>query len=627
MSPSIALGAQLALGTAGQRTRAVVVLAACMVGVAFLLTTWGIADGQLAGNTAFPRAAIVYLIAGTVLIVALPVLALLATVARLSAAVRDRRLANLRLLGMSASQTRLVAATEVGLVSLVGTAFGAILHLVCVATVPAGAIAPPAAWVVVVVAVPTLVMLISLLPQRASARGALEDSRRALPDPPGWWRLAPLAAGLALCWWAKAQIGPHGDREVTQTLLLSSLFGGVALVGIGVLSVVPVFTRMLAGAVLVLGRGPRATLLGRRLQDQPAAMTRVIATLMVGLFAVMMARAVLSAFLATPQYVSAADHVEQDQVAELVEPVSGLPSVRAKLAAIETIDQVEPFPVLAARWGNYDTDGWGATVVVARCADLQRAGQPLVGCRDDRLNLVGEQWFSSNSVPEAVSLRASRGWDVVGEGIDIPVDFTADPIPPADFDRVVGALQDTNAAVVSPDLPGVRALMARSDVLVVAHAGPGDDLYERLNAVGLQSSTEVDIENYRFVQGMQRLVWTIAVAVLSLGLLAFAVTAIDRALARRRELTALRLVGTPAGLLRWTQWLEAMLPTALGSLLALACGAYAGSTYLQLDERIAFPVRESILLSGTALFVSAALAAITVLGTSSRLDPEHIRVQ
>ncbi len=626
MSPSIALGARLALGTAGQRTRAVVVLAACSVGVAFLLTTWGIADGQLAGNTAFTRAAIVYLIAGTVLIVALPVLALLATVARLSAAVRDRRLANLRLLGMSASQTRLVAATEVGLVSLVGTALGGTLHLIGVAAVPTGAIAPPAAWLVVVVAVPALVMLISLLPQRASARGALASSRRALPDPPGWWRLAPLAAGLALCWWAKAQVGPHGDREVTQALLLSSLFGGVALVGIGVLFVVPVFTRMLAGAVLALGRGPRATLLGRRLQDQPAAMTRVIATLMVGLFAVMVARAVLSAFLATTQYVAAADHVERDQVAELVEPASRLPSVQAKLAAIETIDQVDPFPVLAARWGNYETDGWGATVVVARCADLERASQPVVGCRDDRLNLVGEQWSASN-LPEVVSLRAMRGWDVVGDGIDTPVDFAADPIPPAEFDRVVGALQDANAAVVSPDLPGVRALVARSDVLIVAHAGPGDDLYERLNAVGLQSSTEVDIENYRFVQGMQRLVWTIAVAVLSLGMLAFAVAAIDRALARRRELTALRLVGTPPGLLRWTQWLEAMLPTALGSLLALASGAYAGSTYLKLDERIAFPVRESILLSGTALFVSAALAAIAVLGTSSRLDPEHIRVQ
>lgn len=607
--------------------RAVVVLVACVVGVAFLLTTWGIAVDQLADNTAFPRAAIIYLISGTVLIVALPVLALLSTVARLSAAVRDRRLANLRLLGMSASQTRLVAATEVGLVSLVGTALGAMLHLVCAATVPAGAIAPTAAWLVVLAAVPALVMLISFLPQRASARGALEGSRRALPDAPGWWRLAPLAAGLALCWWTHVQIGPQGGREVTQAVLLSSLFGGVALVGIGVLTVVPVFTRMLAGAVLAMGRGPRAILLGRRLQDHPAAMTRVIATLMVGLFAVMMARAVLSAFLATPQYVSAADHVERDQVAELAESASALPSVRAKLDAIGKLDQVEEFPILVARWGDYDTDGWGATVVVARCADLQRAGQALPGCRDGRLNLVGQQWFSRTSAPQTVSLRATRGWDVVGEGTGVPVNFTASPISLAAFDRAVGVLQSTNAAVVSPDLPGVRELMARSDVLIVAHAGPGDDLYQRLNAVGLQSSIEVDIENYRFVQGMQRLVWTIAVAVLSLGLLAFSVAAIDRALARRRDLTALRLVGTPAGLLRWTQWLEAMLPTALGSLLALACGAYAGSTYLQLDERIAFPVRDSILLSGTALLVSAALAAITVLGTSSKLDPEHIRVQ
>lgn len=615
------------MGTAGQRARTVVVLLACVVGVAFLLTSWGVAVDQLAGNRAFPRAAIIYLIAGTVLIVALPVLALLTTVARLSAAVRDRRLANLRLLGMSANQTRLVAATEVGVVSVAGTAVGAVVHVVCAGTVPAGAIAPLEAWLVVLIAVPVLVVLVSMLPQRGSARAALDDSRRALPDAPGWWRFAPLAAGLALCWWTHVQIEPHGDREVTQAVFLSSLFGGVALVGIGVLTVVPVFTRMLASAVLAWRRGPRATLLGRRLQDHPAAMTRAIATLMVGLFVVMMARAVLSAFLATPQYVSAADHIEREQVAELVGPGSALRDVRAKLAGMETIDRVAQFPVLAARWGDYDTDGWGATVVVARCADLERTGQALGGCRDDRLNLVGEQWYSGNAMPEVVTLQATRGWDVVGQRIDVPVNFEAEPISTVDFHRAVGALQDTNAAVVSPDLPGVRALMARSDVMIVAHAGPGDELYQRLNAVGLQSSTEVDIENYYFVQGMQRLVWTIAVAVLSLGLLAFSVAAIDRALARRRELTALRLVGTPAGLLRSTQWLEAMLPTSLGSLLALACGAYAGSTYLQMDDRITFPLKESVLLSGTALLVSAALAAVTVLGTSSKLDPEHIRVQ
>lgn len=69
-----------------------------------------------------------------------------------------------------------------------------------------------------------------------------------------------------------------------------------------------------------------------------------------------------------------------------------------------------------------------------------------------------------------------------------------------------------------------------------------------------------------------------------------------------------------------------MVPTALGSLLALGCGAYAGSTYLQLDERLQFPVAAAVGLSVAAVVVSALLAAITVAGTTARLDAEHIRV-
>ncbi|GAB3263017.1 hypothetical protein GCM10027425_27270 [Alteromonas gracilis] len=618
----MALGARLAFGTSSQRRRSMTLLAACVVGTAFFLTTWGLAVDQLDDSTAFSRATIVYLMAGTVLMVALPVLALLTTVARLSAAMRDRRLANLRLLGLSASRTRVVAATEVGLVSLVGTAAGGVLHLVAATLLPVATTAPPLAWPVSCLVVPALVVGVSLVPQRATA---LERSRRSLPAPPAWWRVLPLTAGLALCLWTQVRID-QGAGEVGQAGVLASLFGGVALVGLGVLIVVPVFTQLIASVVLRLGHGPRAILLGRRLQDQPAAMTRVVATLMVGLFVVMMARAVLSAFLTTPQYLDAAEHVEREQVAELEVPRSDLGSARARLNSLN-LDEVRELPVLAARWGDYDADGWGATVVVARCADLRRAGRPLDGCRDDRLNLVGGQWSSDRVAPRSVSLHVWRDGEVVGAGRDVEVDFAAAAVSPTSFDDAVGALELTNAAVVSPDLPGVRSLAARSGVLLVVHAGPGDDLYSDLDDVGLHPSTLVDIENYRFVQGVEHLVWAVAVAVLSLGLLAFAVAAVDRATSRRRELASLRLIGTPVALLRWTQWLEAALPTTLGSLLALACGAYAGATYVQLDESITFPVRESLLLTGTALLLSLALAAVTVVGTSSRLDPEHIRVQ
>ena len=97
-------------------------------------------------------------------------------------------------------------------------------------------------------------------------------------------------------------------------------------------------------------------------------------------------------------------------------------------------------------------------------------------------------------------------------------------------------------------------------------------------------SSSVDLENYDFVQGMLTLVWTLATVIISIGLLTFTIAGIDRALGRRRELTALRLIGTPGRLLRMAQWCEAALPTVFGSLLAIAAGGYAGATYLQLEQ-------------------------------------------
>lgn len=626
MNTAVALGARLAFGTRGQRSRSATVVAACAIGTTFLLTVWGIAVDQLSGNAAFQPRQITYLISGTVLMVALPVLALLATVGRLSAAVRDRRLANLRLLGMSDGQTRLAAGTEVGIASGVGTVLGAVLHPLVAALVPIGALAPASAWIAVLLAVPVAVILIALLPQRRSARSALEDSRQAVPAPPGWWRLAPLVVGVALCWWAHHEIGR--STGALGALELAELLGGIALIGVGVLVVVPVFVRLVAAAVLRCGRGPRATLLGRRLADQPVAMTRVIATLMVGLFVVMMARAVLSAFMGSSQYEATFDHVNRDQTAEITVPAADVASTRARAEGLPTVDRVTRFPVLLATWGDYEKDGAGASILVARCADLRDAGHPLAHCTDERANAVGEDvWWGRPPAPTTADLQAVRQGQPVGPQRPLVVDFRAAPIDPGAFRRAVGALDSTPAMVVSPDLPGVAELTRHSEVLLVVHGGPGVDLYDQLEAAGLRSESYVDLENYQFVQGMQRLVWTLAVVVLSLGLLSFTVAAIDRSLARRRELTALRLLGTPASMLRWTQWLEAVLPTAIGSVLALACGAYAGASYLQLDEGITFPIGPAVLLCGAAVIVSAALATVTVFGTSAQLDAEHIRTE
>lgn len=599
------------------------VVAASAIGVAFLLTVWGIAVDQLGDNTAFERRQIVYLIAGTVLMVALPVLALLATVGRLSAAVRDKRLANLRLLGMSATQTRTVAGTEVGTASVCGTVLGAALHPLVAAIVPSGAVAPWPAWVAVLVAVPVSVVLIALLPQRRSSADALAESRRAEVRRVGLWRVGILLAGLVSCGLAQLnmRLVLTGGAPENPALTLLLLFGGVSLVGLGVLVVVPVFVRLIAAVVLRLGRGPRATLLGRRLQDQPAAMTRVVSTLMLGLFVVMMSRAVLGAFLATSQYQAAALQVEYDQTSEITVPVGEADAMRQRLSALDAVDRIGEFPVLSATVGG--DPGYG--VLVARCADLRDGGHPLAHCSDTRVNQVNFVWTPSGPAPTTVAVQATDGWQPQGPMVDVPVDGSAPMLDGDAFHRATGAFQDQPTLVVSPDLPGVAELVKEGSVVLVPHAGPGTDLYAQLDAAGIRYDVMIDLENYYFVNGMQRLVWVLAATVLSLGLLAFTVASVDRTVARRRELTALRLVGTPVRVLRQVQWLEAMLPTALGSLVALGAGAYAGMTYLSLDDRIGFPTWPAVGLMAAAVLISALLAAITVAGTSARLDAEHIR--
>jgi len=79
--------------------------------------------------------------------------------------------------------------------------------------------------------------------------------------------------------------------------------------------------------------------------------------------------------------------------------------------------------------------------------------------------------------------------------------------------------------------------------------------------------------------------------------------------------------------MRVTQWCEAALPTIFGTLLAIVAGGYAGATYLQLDDDKVMPLTAALALAAVAAITSAILAGITTIGTTARLDPEHIRAE
>lgn len=635
MKPAVLLGLRLATSARGQRARSVATVGAAALGTAVLLLVWGMAHSRLATSTAFRPQEVSLLIAGIIGMVALPVLVLISTVSRLSAGLRDRRLANLRLLGMSAVQTRVVAAVEVGAASVLGAGLGVVLFVVAASGMAltgvggrqwsTASLMPPAvAWVTVLVLVLGVSALTVTVPPQVSARRALERARHTVDHGPGYWRVVPLCLGAALCWSTRS---PLTDRSSDLPMVeVVVILVGIALLGIGTLLVVPVFVGLLARVLLGLGRGPLAMLTGRRLQAQPTGATRVISALMLGLFVVMSSRAVVSAFVGTDQYERAADFIEREQTAEVTATPARHAAATTALAAIDGVERVASYPVLHGRDAEAGTgEADEATVVVATCAELAYPDESLAGCDEDAVSLVGEPWFFADDV-EALDVRAIRGYQPRGDRVVVPL-TGASVIAPEAFQQSVGALSGTPTVVVPPGTPGIEALLPATSTLLVAHAGPGRHLYDHVEDAGLTVDSYVDLENYDFVQGMRTMVWLLAAVVLSIGLLTFTVAGVDRAMSRRRELTALRLIGTPGSLLRRAQWLEAALPTVLGSVLAIFTGGYAGATYLQLDADQVTPLSAEVTLAAVAVVTSMLLAGITVLGTTARLDPQHIRAE
>lgn len=157
---------------------------------------------------------------------------------------------------------------------------------------------------------------------------------------------------------------------------------------------------------------------------------------------------------------------------------------------------------------------------------------------------------------------------------------------------------------------------------------PGRDLDQRLRASGAVANaySPWDASEYDFVATLRNTVYTVAAVVMGIGLLAFAIAAIDRSIARRREFTALRLVGVPAPTLRRSQWIEALVPITGGAVLAIALGHVAGATYLAFGgDDLAAPWEPTFVLAAAAAIGGVVVAALTVVATNQPISPDAIR--
>jgi len=637
VTPTIRLGLRLAglslSSSAGSaRIRSLMVALTSAIGTFLLLVVGAITRSEILQRPWGLEPGVRILLLAVVITIGLPVLTLAATSGRLSAAMRDRRLANLRLLGLSPLQTRVVAAVETGAAALVGTVIGSagfVLARPLVARLhPAGRTWPldtlwPYWWAaaLALVMVPLAVVTVSVLPQRSASRAALSEARRAEARHPNPLRLLPLAVGVGLAAFVISQAeNQYAQESGSNDWLSSYMLGAIGLLGIGTLLAVPVFVRLLADVLARRSGRPTLLIAGRRLQDQPAATTRVVGGLLIGLFVVTGARAVVVAFEDTPQYRSSVLAKTTGQVATVYANAKQAAQVQRRLDADPDVRQTAAFPRLISPCPG--VSDFCVSAVVATCEEFETFYPDVEGCRDGEpmwVGVDGRRWLQDGTT--TLTWRAERREEPRGPAVQAPV-------PHGTIDTGAASDVESTEVLLPPSTPGISEIAATSVVAIGVRAEPGIHVETVIDVRGSSGATVPDTTYYSFVEGLRYLVWSIAVLVLSVGLLAFAVASIDRATSRRSELVSLQLVGVRPRILRRTQWVEISLPLALGSVAAIGCGLLAGVTFLSFGSIVdQTPWRPTMVLAGVAVAGSLLAAASTLLAASPRIRPETIRTE
>jgi putative ABC transport system permease protein len=632
----------LRLAAAGGRLRAGLVVAGNAVGVVVLLVAASV-PGALSDRLSQDDRR---LVAVVVLFLLLPVVSLLASVTRLSAAVRDRRLAALRLLGLGAGGTRAVAAGEAVGLSLAGVVVGVATFLVVAGpAVRAGDFAwqswfdgrvllpPPLGWLGAVVGVPLLSLVVALAPVHALTRSALQVRRQGSARRPGAWRMVPLAVGLLVLAWGVTR-QPGLDRPIPGDEV-ALFFAGTALTAVSIPLVVPVLVRLVADAGVRWGRSPAALVAARGLQQEPAATTRLVASLLVALFAVAGGRCVLTAFETTPQYVRAERAATTGpQRAYLAAPPGGTLALAA-VRAVPGVRAAYPRFSVGTRCSARDQVTFpgglptGTTTCgrafVGTCADLAAEEPGVVGCRDDRPAWLehgyGTVERTSSTVLAALDAEGGRSGSLA-----LPVDPAPLRVLPPGDDPSYAEVYDLFVPRATPGLTAVLSPPQSWTAVLDGGPRPLAALTAALAGSGVDVQPAEDGRDRRLVDGYRAILYAVAVVVLAVGLTALLVTGIDRAMERRRHLAGLAVLGVPAGVVRRSQLLAALAPLAVGLPLAGGAGLLAGATYLSLGSvRRATPWEDVSLLIAAALAAAVLVAAATVTGLGGRVRPADLR--
>ncbi|WP_149205352.1 ABC transporter permease [Actinotalea subterranea] len=643
MTALVTLAWRLAL-TGGAR-RIVVVLVGNGVATALLLATAAVPSAIYpAGTVVDPaeRASVTAALTFSLL----PAVVLLLTASRTSAAVRDRRLASFRLLGVSLRRTAILACLENGMLGLAGSVAGLALFLATAPLVEALVAAGPG-WfrapfttgampaLAVVLTVTLLTAGIATVSLRRLTRDPIAQRSEATRRDPSLWRLTLLltaVAPMALL----AAIGRTASwLQSTGGLVL--LVAGAMAGAIAIAQVTPLVSAWLA-RLLIRGGSTPAVLAGRAIQTEPGGTARLVSGLGVAVYLALAALAVLSAYESTPQYQFALQTIrEGPQPISVGHQRDGqgsrvAPLTREEMAALSTV------PGVRAVVPGYETsvddvcapeEACFADVFVGTCAQLAEV-MVARGCSDDTAAVIAIERFAGTQ----------WGWDA-GQGeldtaTSLDIRFSEDG-PPSAVTLGAPIMQDSAATQALWVYQSSYNVFVPQHIADAADAHPlsatviADGGLAVQQAVARAAPPGVVVEpyplwDYDSVMRVRALITTLCAVVIGLGMLSLAMTTVDRAVDRRRSVARQIAIGIPPRVLRGAQLLETLVPLGIAVTLATGLGALMVRAWAALAEWPPLADGVQLGLVASASLIGAVLVSLSTLPLiRTRITPDLLR--
>jgi hypothetical protein len=529
---------------------------------------------EVKGTTTIYRFAFAF---GTVALL-LPIVVMVGTATRLSAARREERYAAMRLVGATPRQVGIVASVE----SFVGAALGAIAGTLVylglssqVAKVdvtgdrffPSDVSPGVLGYLGVLILVPVVAAFAAVRSLRRVQYDPLAVSRKATPKPPTILRMIPLLLGVALYLVAVNMPVTSDSSGVLYPALILTM-GGIVFAG-------PWVTMASSRLLARIGGGAATTLASRRLADDPRATFRTVSGVTVAVFVGTAVAGVLPSAMAAETAGSRAPLTDVLRLRYDLNQSGGLAPATAAQATrdLRAMPGVSAIPIYidadTSGWqpgrGTPPPRDWRPPLDYVSCADV-KAVPALGSCAPGQSISViaADELYTDNPLMLHLPVLGFTDEQMSGDG-------TPGTVPPG---TDLTKLNVTTMMVAASD----RATLERARTYLDIHApvlmGMGSPDEWSTNAAGPMTFGEVaSLRQAIFRAAQQMILFAVGLTLFVAGC-SIAVATAGSLVERKRPFTLLRLSGTPMTVLRRVVFLESAVPLLTVSAMA-GVAAYA----------------------------------------------------